>query len=612
MSEELLINISPTENRVAILDNGVLTEIYIERQNKLGSVGNIYLGTVVRVLPGMQAAFVEIGQSRTAFLHVNDMQPVKIAPTNKPTVENSPNNSANDFSPSQDLSHFSNTVENLLNTRTNANANLSNITLLDSNPLPQQTPTATQTASPSFAKKPINRLELLNNDVVKTSQMSEDLSQIDLNDNSDPAQSIAKPPSPKSPKREPLPAELIENRLYEGQRILIQVTKDQLGTKGARLTTNISLPSRYLVYLPSGEQIGISQRIDGSEERTRIKTQLSQLMHRVNLIGGLIARTAAERIPAHKLEEDIYYLLQLWKMVQARRNQSPASRRFELIYQDLALPLRAIRDLSGDTTEKITIDNKTAFDKICQFANEFVPSIRPRISLYDSEQALFDIHRVEEDLKDALNRRVNLKSGGYLIIDQTEAMTTIDVNTGSFVGGRSLEDTVYKTNLEATHAIARQLRLRNLGGIIILDFIDMQEQEHRDDVLASLQEQLSRDYAKTNISQVSDLGLIEMTRKRTRESLQQQLCEPCVACGGKGFVKSPETVCFEIFREIMRFARTYTAPKKFTIVAHSGVIELLTSSEADIVAELAYLLGRVITFEVEPLYNQEQFDIVLD
>ena len=608
MSEELLINISPTENRVAILDNGVLTEIYIERQNKLGSVGNIYLGTVVRVLPGMQAAFVEIGQSRTAFLHVNDMQPVKIAPTNKPTVENSPNNSANDFSPSQDLSHFSNTVENLLNTSTNANANLSNITLLDSNPLSQQTPTATS----SFAKKPINRLELLNNEGVKTSQMSEDLSQVDLNDNSDPAQSIAKPPSPKSPKREPLPAELIENRLYEGQRILIQVTKDQLGTKGARLTTNISLPSRYLVYLPSGEQIGISQRIDGSEERTRIKTQLSQLMHRVNLIGGLIARTAAERIPAHKLEEDIYYLLQLWKMVQARRNQSPASRRFELIYQDLALPLRAIRDLSGDTTEKITIDNKTAFDKICQFANEFVPSIRPRISLYDSEQALFDIHRVEEDLKDALNRRVNLKSGGYLIIDQTEAMTTIDVNTGSFVGGRSLEDTVYKTNLEATHAIARQLRLRNLGGIIILDFIDMQEQEHRDDVLASLQEQLSRDYAKTNISQVSDLGLIEMTRKRTRESLQQQLCEPCVACGGKGFVKSPETVCFEIFREIMRFARTYTAPKKFTIVAHSGVIELLTSSEADTVAELAYLLGRVITFEVEPLYNQEQFDIVLD
>ena len=335
-------------------------------------------------------------------------------------------------------------------------------------------------------------------------------------------------------------------------------------------------------------------------------------MHTVNLQGGLIARTAAERIPVHKLEEDIYYLLQLWKMIQARKEQSPTNRRFELIYQDLSLPLRAIRDLINETTEKVTVDHKGVYQGICQFAEEFVPAIRPRIFLYEGEPPLFDVHRVEEDLKDALNSRVNLKSGGYLIIDQTEAMTTIDVNTGSFVGGRSLEDTVYKTNLEATHAIARQLRLRNLGGIIILDFIDMQEQEHRDDVLTSLQEQLSRDYAKTNISQVSNLGLIEMTRKRTRESLQQQLCEPCPTCYGRGFIKSPETICLEIFREIMRCARTYNAPKKFTVVAHASVIDLLLSSEADTIAELEYLLGRVITFEKENLYTQEQYNIVLD
>lgn len=522
MAEELLINISPMENRVAVLDNGILNEIYIERQNKLGLVGNIYIGTVVRVLPGMQAAFVDIGQSRTAFLHANDMQPSKI------------------FRGQKLVNELNNQTDIALKTQINSVQN-----------------------------------------TVTT-------------------------------KKEQNSVELIEKRLHEGQRILVQVTKDQLGSKGARLTMNISLPSRYLVYLPSGEHIGISQRIDSEEERDRLKTELLLLMHTVNLQGGLIARTAAERIPVHKLEEDIYYLLQLWKMIQARKEQSPTNRRFELIYQDLSLPLRAIRDLINETTEKVTVDHKGVYQGICQFAEEFVPAIRPRIFLYEGEPPLFDVHRVEEDLKDALNSRVNLKSGGYLIIDQTEAMTTIDVNTGSFVGGRSLEDTVYKTNLEATHAIARQLRLRNLGGIIILDFIDMQEQEHRDDILTSLQEQLSRDYAKTNISQVSNLGLIEMTRKRTRESLQQQLCEPCPTCHGRGFIKSPETICLEIFREIMRCARTYNAPKKFTVVAHASVIDLLLSSEADTIAELEYLLGRVITFEKENLYTQEQYNIVLD
>lgn len=519
MTEELLINISPSESRVAVLEDGVLNEIFIERHSKLGSVGNIYLGTVVRVLPGMQAAFIDIGQSRTAFLHVNDMQTIRP----KPTADTLPNN------PSLD------------------------------NCLDPNTATLAMT----------------------------------------------------TPSYQPPPPDLIENRLYEGQRILVQVIKDQLGTKGARLTTDISLPSRYLVYLPFGEHIGISQRIDG-DERERLKSQLGELLHQVNLQGGLIARTAAENLPQNKLEEDIYYLLQLWRMVQARCQQTPKNRRFELIYQDLSLPLRAIRDLIGERTERVTVDNPRVFDDIRQFAKEFVPLIFPRIQLYEGEQALFDVHRVEDDLKDALNRRVNLKSGGYLIIDQTEAMTTIDVNTGSFVGGRSLEDTVYKTNLEATHAIARQLRLRNLGGIIILDFIDMQEQEHRDDVLASLQEQLTRDYAKTNISQVSNLGLIEMTRKRTRESLQQQLCEPCPTCGGKGFVKSAETVCLEIFRELMRCARTYNAPKKFTVVANAGVIELLQSSEADTVAELEYFLGRPVHLVSDNRFNQEQYDILLD
>lgn len=542
MSEELLINVSPMESRVAVLDNGILGEIYIERHNKLGLVGNIYLGTVVRVLPGMQAAFVDIGQSRTAFLHVNDMQrePRPVAEKKDKTLTN-----------------------------TNQEASTDN--------------------SDAFI------------------QLSTDIQP--------PIDSLATtPPVVSAQTTDVIPAAktLIQHRLHESQRILVQVTKDQLGSKGARLTTNISLPSRYLVYLPSSEHIGISQRIDGEEERTRLKTELASLMQTVNLKGGLIARTAAERVPVDKLEEDIYYLLQLWRTICARRQEISHHQSSELIYQELSLPLRSIRDLVHADTEKVIIDNTQIYEQIRYFAKEFVPFIYDRIVHYTAELSLFDVHRVEDDLRDALKRRVDLKSGGYLIIDQTEAMTTIDVNTGSFVGGRSLEDTVYKTNLEATHAIARQLRLRNLGGIIILDFIDMLEQQHKDDVLESLQSQLTQDYAKTKITQVSELGLVEMTRKRTRESLGQQLCEPCSTCQGRGFVKTAETVCFEIFREIMRCARTYNSPKKFTVVAHAAVIDLLLTTESDTVADLEYLLGRVITFDVENLYTQEQYDIVLD
>ena len=529
MSEELLINISPMESRVAVLDNGILGEIYIERHHKLGLVGNIYLGTVVRVLPGMQAAFVDIGQSRTAFLHVNDMQREP-----RPVAEN------------KNKAHHTTDNE----------------------------PTVIEATTDDLAVTP--PVVIPQTEVV------------------------------------PVAKTLIQHRLHESQRILVQVTKDQLGSKGARLTTNISLPSRYLVYLPSSEHIGISQRIDGDEERTRLKTELTSLMQTVNLKGGLIARTAAERVPVDKLEEDIYYLLQLWRTICARRQEMKPNQSSELIYQELSLPLRSIRDLVHAGTEKVVIDNEQIYEQVRYFAKEFVPFVYDRIVHYTAEQSLFDVHRVEDDLRDALKRRVDLKSGGYLIIDQTEAMTTIDVNTGSFVGARSLEDTVYKTNLEATHAIARQLRLRNLGGIIILDFIDMLEQQHKDDILESLQAQLVQDYAKTKITQVSELGLVEMTRKRTRESLGQQLCEPCSTCQGRGFVKTAETVCFEIFREIMRCARTYNSPKKFTVVAHAAVIDLLLTSESDTVADLEYLLGRVITFDVENLYTQEQYDIVLD
>lgn len=497
MSEELLINYTPMESRVAVLTDGVTSEILIERHQKLGLVGNIYLGTVVRVLPGMQAAFVDIGQARTAFLHANDMQKPKRS-----------SDSLDEVPPA-----------------------------------------------------PITQLRIAHQSNASQDERAEQngySSAIDI-------QRPALPKKPESPN-----AELIQYRLREGDKILVQVVKDELGTKGARLTTNISLPSRYLVYLPTNDEyVGVSIRIEETEERTRLKDILTQLMQNANLKGGLIARTAAEKMSESKLKEDIYYLLQLWQTIIARQaaTRLHSNKRSELIYQELSLPLRCIRDLVNEKTTKVLIDNEMMYHEVAHFAQEFVPFIAPMVTHYAGEISLFDLYRVEEDLQNALKRRVELKSGGYLIIDQTEAMTTIDVNTGSYVGARCLEDTVYKTNLEATHAIARQIRLRNLGGIIILDFIDMSEEVHRADVLASLQEQLTYDYAKTNITQVSELGLVEMTRKRTRESLPQQLCEPCPVCDGKGYIKTAETVCFEIFREIMRYGRTFNTPKQFTVIA---------------------------------------------
>ena len=549
MSEELLINYTPMESRVAVLTDGVTSEILIERHQKLGLVGNIYLGTVVRVLPGMQAAFVDIGQSRTAFLHANDMQKPKRTNDSPDEIIQTP------------------------------------ITRL----------AIAQSPSPSTSSH------------LGISQAQSELEQGHSAVTDVKSLTITKKPTPST--------DLIQYRLREGDRILVQVIKDELGTKGARLTTNISLPSRYLVYLPtSDEYVGVSIRIEESDERTRLKNELTQLLQSANLKGGLIARTAAEKVSEIKLEEDIYYLVQLWRTILTRQAAAKlhSNKKSELIYQELSLPFRCIRDLVNEKTTKVLIDHEAVYHEVAHFAREFVPSIAPMVTHYAGEVPLFDLYRVEEDVQNALKRRVDLKSGGYLIIDQTEAMTTIDVNTGSYVGARSLEDTVYKTNLEATQVIARQIRLRNLGGIIILDFIDMLEEAHRADVLASLQEQLSYDYAKTNITQVSELGLVEMTRKRTRESLPQQLCEPCPVCEGKGYIKTAETVCFEIFREIMRYARTFNAPRQFTVIAHGAVIELMLSSEANTVADLEYLIGKPIRFEIEPLYQQEQYNIALD
>ncbi|MDO8418151.1 MAG: ribonuclease G [Agitococcus sp.] len=489
MSEEILINVTPMECRVALVENGTVQELFVERTAKRGLVSNIYKGKVVRVLPGMQAAFVEIGLSRTAFLHVNDI---------------------------------------------------------------------------IFPKK------------------------IDAH------------------SEQPLINEL----LHEGQMITVQVMKDMLGSKGARLTTDLSIPSRYLVYMPFGEHIGISQRIESEAERERLKilTRLIRDEHSDSLKGGVIVRTAAEGISEEELRQDMSYLIKLWQHINEKKIkiQTPT-----LIYEELPLYQRIIRDLVIQDVAKIYIDSRETLGKIIDFVREFVPNAEDKLEHYPGEKPLFELYNVEDDLQKALSRKVLLKSGGYLIIDQTEAMTTVDVNTGSFVGSRTLEDTVFKTNLEATHAIARQLRLRNLGGIIIIDFIDMQEDEHRSQVLKAFEKMLSRDHAKTKITQVSELGLVEMTRKRTRESLEHLLCESCPTCQGRGSVKTAETVCYEIFREILREARAYDAANGYLVVANQKVIDRLLSEESASVADLEFFITKPIRFQVESLYTQEQYDIVL-
>ncbi|MGR9099710.1 MAG: Rne/Rng family ribonuclease, partial [Gammaproteobacteria bacterium] len=392
MSEEILINVTPPETRVAVIENGVLQELIIERTRQRGLVGNIYKGEVCRVLPGMQAAFVEIGLSRAAFLHISD-----------------------------------------------------------------------------FCQR-------------------------DLDEKG---------------------SENIEDYLHEKQHIIVQVTKDPLGSKGARLTTEISIPSRYQVYMPYACNVGVSQRIENEAERMRLRTCLDAFV-KENNGGGFIARTASECVEESVLQADMLFLMKLWDSIVEKIKTAPPR---SLIHKDLPLSVRTLRDLYKEGIEKVRVDSRETYVHLCEFAKKFVPEIVPVIEHYTGERPVFDIYSVEDEIGKALERKVNLKSGGHLVFDQTESMTTVDVNTGGYVGGRNLEETIFKTNLEAAQAIARQLRLRNLGGIIIIDFIDMQSEEHKRQVLQALQRNLDKDHAKTKITEVSTLGLVEMTRKRTRESL---------------------------------------------------------------------------------------------
>lgn len=487
---ELLVNVTPNETRIALIDTGILKEVHVERQAKRGIVGNIYKGRVTRVLPGMQSAFVDIGLEKAAFLHASDI--------------------------------------------------VSHTECVDENEKKQ------------FVVKDI--------------------------------------------------AELVR----EGQDIVVQVVKDPLGTKGARLTTDITLPSRYLVFMPENSHVGVSQRIESEEERARLKALVEPYCDE---LGGFIIRTAAEGVCEDELKQDVDFLKRLWRKVMERRAKY-ATR--AMLYGELALAQRVLRDFVGTQIEKIRIDSKLCFAEVKQFTEEFMPALTDRLVLYTGNQPLFDVYGVERAIQTALDKRVNLKSGGYLIIEQTEAMTTIDINTGAFVGHRNLEETIFNTNIEATQAIAQQLQLRNLGGIIIIDFIDMQSDEHRHRVIQSLEECLSKDRVKTNVNGFTQLGLVEMTRKRTRESLEHVLCGECPVCKGRGQLKTVETVCYEIAREIIRVHHLF-ASEQFVVYASRAVADYLINEESQggLLAELEVFIGKQIQVKTEVFYNQDQFDVVV-
>ncbi len=481
MPEEILINVTPQETRVAVIQQGVAQELHIERSNARGLVGNIYQGRVCRILPGMQSAFVDIGLERAAFLHVADIW--------------------------QDRQGDLKPIEKLLN--------------------PEQT-------------------------------------------------------------------------------LLVQVLKDPIGSKGARLTTQIGIAGRFLVYLPHETRIGISQRIEDENEREILRGKLQQLLPALEG-GGFIIRTMAEAASDKELTADIEFLQKLWSgVVDAAKNATPVT----LLYEDLNLPLRVLRDFVNDDSTRILVDSRESFQKMQAFAREYTRNVYSKLEHYPGERPLFDLYGIEDEIEKALSRRVTLKSGGSLIIDQTEALTTIDVNTGGFVGGRNFDDTIYKTNLEAAQAIARQLRLRNLGGIIIIDFIDMDNEEHQVSVLEEFKKALEKDRTRITINGFSALGLVEMTRKRTRESLAHILCEPCPTCQGRGELKTPRTVCYEILRELVREARQFNA-REFRILGSQQVIDLFLDEESQGLAQLGDFIGKPIYLQVETQYSQEQYDIVL-
>lgn len=486
---EILINNGLHETRVALLENSILQEVYVERESNLGIVGNLYKGKVERVLPGMDAAFVDIGLEKNAFLHVKNI--AKSAPR-----------------------------------------------------------------------------------LVTAEAHSEE------------------PPK-------------IADYVRQGDTILVQVLKEPMGNKGARLSTEISIPSRYVVFLPYANDIGVSTRIEDEKMRQFLRDRIVQLTE--EFPGGYIVRTAIEQTDAWALRSDIQYLHKIWAKIQKKCQAAKAG---HLVYKGLPLPQRCLRDLVDDTVTGIRVDSQALVDEMRQFANDFFPESSQLINYYESERPIFDLCSVEDEIEKSLRRKVALKSGGYIIIDQTEAMTTIDVNTGRFVGVGNHAETIFKTNLEASKAIARQLRLRNLGGIIIIDFIDMDNRSHQESLVNSLVEAMDQTYSRYTIESLSAIGLLQMTRKRTRESLGHILCETCPACEGRGYIKTIETVAYEVMREVLREAAQFK-PASMMIICSHEINDYLSDDEPDVLADLEETLGIPLTLKTDYYYGRDQYDIAL-
>ncbi|HBC48377.1 ribonuclease G [Litoricolaceae bacterium] len=482
MRHEILLNFTPLETRVAVVEQGMLQEILIERATHRGLVGNVYLGQVVRVLPGMQACFVDIGLDRSAFLHTKDF------PSSQETHERS-----------------------------------------------------------------------------------------------------------------------IQQLVTEGQSLLVQVIKDPVGSKGARLTAEVSLPARHLVLMPFATHVGISQRIDDEATREHLKTIAVEALRAQNLECGVIIRTAGDGQTTDDLEEDLVYLKRVWDNILKEQQTAKAP---ALLFEELPLTHRMIRDQIRRETDRVFIDSLETYTKLSQFASKFMPELSHLIQHYQGDRPIFDLYQIEDEIEKALSRQVELKSGAYLVVDQTEAMTTIDVNTGRFVGAHTLEQTVFRTNLEAAVAIGRQLRLRNLGGMVVIDFIDMDDDEHRRQVLRTLERSLDEDPVKTRVIGFNDLGLVVLTRKRSRESLSDLLQEPCPHCHGTGQMKTAETVCYEIFRAVMREYRAYSA-EMTTVIAAPTVIDRLIDEESEALADLEAFIHRPIRLQVDGNFSQDRYEVVV-
>lgn len=555
MATEIVINAAREETRVAVLENRVLSELYIDRRKDQGIVGNVYKGRVVKVLPGMQAAFVDIGQEKAAFLYVDDI-----------TVH------------MDDYSRFLDEEEEKK----------------EEAPEPLERTEVAEAADAALTQPPMTAPS----DAV--GEGGEEAPDGEESAERESPETETRPPSRPKPRRAGNRA--IEDLLQEGQEIMVQVTKEPMGTKGPRVTMYISLPGRYLVFMPNVNHVGVSRRIGRDDERGRLK----DLIYRLRKPGsGYIVRTVSEGMTEDEVKADMAFLDLVWKNTLKKKETMSAP---AMLHNDLDLIFRTIRDLFTHKVDRLIVDAKAEYERIKEFVNTFMPDLSSRVELYDREEPLFDNLEIELEISKALGRKVWLKSGGYIVIDHTEALTVIDVNTGRFVGKRHLEDTILKTNLEAVKEIAYQLRLRNIGGLIVIDFIDMERERNREKVYNLLQEALNKDRAKSRILRISELGLVEMSRERTREDLLRILCEPCSYCEGRSYTKSAATVCYELFREIRKIGSSPKS-KKVIIGVHPDVANLLYDEERQSIDELEREFHKKVIIKADSNLHIEQYDI---